>query len=767
MHIQLLSITLILIVTFVKIIQCQLNGVKPGLVSCYNTSALPGIIVAENRPPATLNIFLEILRRIEDANPDVTVRDLSVLLVQRLKQNGIASTGRALDYSIAIPFAPTEQEAIKGTFVADHFLPNSRLTLKYGNIDMSDICAFHYMISNTVNTTVRGDESQTCVRSSRYQMRMRRGAWEQEDVDSEMIEKTLPRQSIYPTPTEMSQCPIELGVIYTNYGTIKAGQVLQGLAAGLNQEKKDADNRYVATLTGDLAHVALVQMQPPLIVGAQGGWNSTINPKYFFLQKNDDIELSDQDIRGSLDGLLLSLKVDHIKSTFVDIKLSQIIDMYYSPSQKGIFDSSFRACNRNILYSELVNSDTLSEEIHNVLLQLDRFGPYPGSVTELGYVTLREAALNNFTSYLPQIVDLACPQIDFDVERVNTDILIFIDGHYKYNTIQPIISYILDNIDVNKFGSRYTIFNGSNGVNITNSSSRFLLDFHKQYNLSIHENITGEFDYAQVYKVIESTVKSKLNNNSYIGGESTIALLVPRTKPSDSQNSLLSQRKELIRQFLPDLSVIVLGSGSSGDYSTMLDNPSKDFISLSDSTNENDLKNTAQNVIDAIKKIPRSIVNPSCGASLSGSDATFSLTDYVDLYGINYYKLAPNYFYKGGASRHLKITSNSTGSITVCLSRDQSRPTNQTGDCVSLKSSVKDYDITNWCGDSSIQECSPIYFSVYGNTSHIQCNDTMCRFPNNIKYSIKLENAGCASSAMALYSSLNILFILLVLKSYV
>ncbi|XP_057668766.1 uncharacterized protein LOC130901377 [Diorhabda carinulata] len=767
MYFQLLSTTLIIILKFFEFTQCQLNGVKPELVSCYNTSALPGIIIAENRPPATLNIFLEILRRIEDANPDITVRDLSILLVQRLKQNGIAATGRAVDYSIAIPFAPTEQEAIKGTFVANEFLPNSQLTLKYGNIDMSDICAFHYMISNTVNTTVRGDESQTCIRSSRYQMRIRREIGEREDVDSEMVEKTLLRQSIYPTAAEMSECPIELGVIYTNHGTIKAGQVLQGLAAGLNKEKKEADNRYVATLTSDLAHVGLIQMQPPLIIGAQGGWNSTINPKYFFLQKNDDIELSDQDIRGSLDGLLLGLKIDDIKKTFVDIKLSQIIDMYYSPSQKGIFDSSFRACNRNILYSELVTSETLGEEIYNVLLPLDRFGPYPGSVTPLGYETLKEAALNNFTSYLPQIVDLACPQINSDVERVSTDILIFIDGSYKYVTIQPIVSYILDNIDVNKFGSRYTIFSGSNGVNITNSSSRFLLDFHKQYNLTIHENITGDFDYAEVYKVIESTVKSKLNNKSYTGGESTIALLIPGTKPSDAQNLLMLQRKEIIRQFLPDLSIILLGSGSSEDYSSLLVNPSKDFIALSDSTNENDLKNTAQNVIDAIRMIPRSIVNPSCGASLSGSDATFSLTDYVDLYGINFYKIAPNYFYKGDANRHLKIIADSTGSITVCLSRDESRPTNQTGDCVSLKSSVKDYDITNWCEDSSLQECSPIYFSVYGNTSQIQCNDMRCRFPNNIKYSIKLENVGCASSAIALYSNLTIIFILLVLKIHV
>lgn len=50
-----------------------------------------------------------------------------------------------------------------------------------------------------------------------------------------------------------------------------------------------------------------------------------------------------------------------------------------------------------------------------------------------------------------------------------------------------------------------------------------------------------------------------------------------------------------------DVTVMVLGSGTPGEYSSILLNPSKDFIPLSDTTNENDLKSTAKNVIDRIK----------------------------------------------------------------------------------------------------------------------------------------------------------------------
>lgn len=47
---------------------------------------------------------------------------------------------------------------------------------------------------------------------------------------------------------------------------------------------------------------------------------------------------------------------------------------------------------------------------------------------------------------------------------------------------------ILDSVDVNKFGSRYTIFSGSTGYNMTNMRTNSLLDFFNQYNLTAHRN---------------------------------------------------------------------------------------------------------------------------------------------------------------------------------------------------------------------------------------------------------------------------------------
>lgn len=54
-------------------------------------------------------------------------------------------------------------------------------------------------------------------------------------------------------------------------------------------------------------------------------------------------------------------------------------------------------------------------------------------------------------------------------------------------TLDLICRYFLDNIDVNKYGSNYTLLSGSDGAIIVNSSSS-VIDFHVQYNLSVHQS---------------------------------------------------------------------------------------------------------------------------------------------------------------------------------------------------------------------------------------------------------------------------------------
>lgn len=71
------------------------------------------------------------------------------------------------------------------------------------------------------------------------------------EADIENVVDTFDTRSLNVGSYDMSQCPLELGVFLTNYGTIKGGQVLAGIATGFNQQTVETvDNRYAATIAG-------------------------------------------------------------------------------------------------------------------------------------------------------------------------------------------------------------------------------------------------------------------------------------------------------------------------------------------------------------------------------------------------------------------------------------------------------------------------------------------------------------------------------------
>lgn len=71
------------------------------------------------------------------------------------------------------------------------------------------------------------------------------------DTDVESVVDNFDTRSLLGGSYDKSQCPLELGVFLTNYGTIKGGQVLNGIATGFNQQNVlGVDNRYAATMAG-------------------------------------------------------------------------------------------------------------------------------------------------------------------------------------------------------------------------------------------------------------------------------------------------------------------------------------------------------------------------------------------------------------------------------------------------------------------------------------------------------------------------------------
>lgn len=186
----------------------------------------------------------------------------------------------------------------------------------------------------------------------------------------------------------ISQCPVENGVLHSPWGSFAGGTVIAGLAAGLERQQVTVrdlvgqdhlgqynigrqqnthvvDNRFAATLSGDIAEAVLRQSLTTIQVGAAGAWNSSTVPHWYFLSQRERLEMTDAEIRGGIDGLTLASNIVEWRNRAQNLRLSQVLDMYFS--QRGIFgmvneEGAIRACNRRNLFPIIAPMDRLREQ---------------------------------------------------------------------------------------------------------------------------------------------------------------------------------------------------------------------------------------------------------------------------------------------------------------------------------------------------------------------------------------------------------------------
>lgn len=80
--------------------------------------------------------------------------------------------------------------------------------------------------------------------------------------------------------------------------------------------------------------------------------------------------LSEADVRGDIDGLLLAINVFEWSRQTTNLKLSQVLDMYYS--DRGVFDRNFRVCRRNELIQAVTQANTLQDQVCSFLVVFSR-----------------------------------------------------------------------------------------------------------------------------------------------------------------------------------------------------------------------------------------------------------------------------------------------------------------------------------------------------------------------------------------------------------
>ncbi|CAH2268041.1 jg10351 [Pararge aegeria aegeria] len=788
-----------------------------------------------------MSVLIDIIQKIED-NPNVSdlvdLRQLSVLLLQRYRQDGIEyhqpeSTVAAS--TNVLPFAPTFHSFYRNKLLLSRILPVNLRNLANDTVNSTLKCALHRMVSTTVDARVRGDENN-CNQLSQYRaLRTARSLrdhllkddFEMLDVAALNSAKTNGQMRQFNPNDEVefsnynhnelserqvlvqSQCPLLDGVVSTRWGAVSAGNVIAGIAAGAQPQtipitelaKGSIINQpniqsfvtalYPATLSGDLAEAVLIQNtergSQTISVGTAGSWNSTQAHRFFMLQTPNglnNIEMTDPEIRGDIDGFVLGSTITTLLQSVSSIRLSQVLDMYYT-ARNGVLDPARRACNRQTLSQEVIPYATLAAETLAFTAALDTNMPLRGTIIG-GLEQPVNSAVSNFQTYArSNLNDLNCAETEVNTHdfRIKTNLYLVVDASWQYQTIYPAISYLLDKIEVGKYGSSVTLLNAFDGsIQINKTFS--LADFHTGYTMLTHQSMLSGVNLDTAFKNITLMMHNELDTErtaNYIGGNSTVLLFLINS--GVQTNSGIVDQARILNETVPDLRILFATSSNQLDALwPLVREMHNDVLTISLSSDGTNVERNMNSVLSRIELVGRRIINPACGSNYpDGTSGRLQFVDYVEPGYINYYSISPNYFHLNNDNRRVRISRSTAGvgTMVICQSRTLSQPrqTNtsvgsDTSDvtCQTMPSSGTrevEINLRGACDEHSpINSCQFFHISVQSvlpsssvATYFTDCTERGCRFPYNIRYQVQIEEFGCFSGCGSTTISLTLLLL--------
>ncbi|KAK9507939.1 hypothetical protein O3M35_007695 [Rhynocoris fuscipes] len=537
------------------------------------------------------------------------------------------------------------------------------------------------------------------------------------------------------------------------------------------------DNKYAATLAGELAYV-VVWMGPlreGMQIGLDGGWNDTIVPKYYFLQDPIPNALTDARIRGSIDGLLLASNVENWVNAAGTLKLSQLLNMYYST--KGVFSTDVKSCKRRDYYQQVAPINTLKDQTYSAAYVLSELAPYMKD--KMPY--LSEAAATAVGNYIPTLQDPACPT---DIKNTPkpapvVDLHLVLDYNWDYKYASRAIQYIIDNLELWKFGGNFSLINGRDAT-VVIDSSHSPLDFPQNFTYYYGN---GGFDFTKILSQLKLRFQQRLETDKLQysgGGIPRVVVFMPysATSMSDTETISAKNRIQYFKETLPDVKFYFLVTGNKNNYSPYVDDD-KDIFVISPGS---DIPSSLDPFINALTTTPRRLINPNCGKDWRGTWYNeIVLNGYLDSNEIHYYRISPNYFYYSGTDAKITIsTEGSAPVLTVCSSRDNAMPIAN----LSRSSSVTCKQITggnrydlhvtsNDCGSVYYAfQCKPFYFSIANQQAPsrtqiaARCTDQECRDPDMTKYTIRHVGLSCYSGVGKLLISTPLVIILLFINIF-
>uniref|UniRef100_A0A224X697 Putative dosage compensation complex subunit mle n=1 Tax=Panstrongylus lignarius TaxID=156445 RepID=A0A224X697_9HEMI len=537
------------------------------------------------------------------------------------------------------------------------------------------------------------------------------------------------------------------------------------------------DNKFASTMAGELAYVAIWMgpLRGGMQVGINGGWNDTIMPKYYFQKGSVRDALTDARIRGSIDGLLLASNMENwINSVRGNLKLSQLLNMYYST--KGVFSTDVKSCKRRDFFEQIAPINVLKDQSYATAYALSELAPYV--LPQLPVYTSNAADF--VRSYIPTLQDPSCPADTSNTPKPAPvmDLTVVVDFNWQFVDMLRILQYFVDHLELWQFGGNFTLINGKDGSVIIESSHSPLDLFQ---NLTYYAYGTGGFDFTKILSQLKIRYQNKLeyDKQQFLGGGiPRIVLFMPYSPStmSDSEKWSAKNRIQYFAQNIPDVKFFYLVSGSRNSYSEFTDKPDKDIFVM---TPGSDIPSSLDPLINALITTPRRIIDPNCGKYWSGSWYNeVTLNGYLDSGEIHYYRVHPNYFFRGVNATITILTEGNAPVLTVCNSRDNPLPIanlsrTESVTCKQITGGNR-YELSissSFCNSVYYAfQCKPFYFSVANTQAPSKsqiiasCTDQGCRDPDMAKYTIRHVGLSCYSGVSSLIISIPLVLISLLVN---
>lgn len=172
---------------------------------------------------------------------------------------------------------------------------------------------------------------------------------------------------------------------------------------------------------------------------------------------------------------------------------------------------------------------------------------------------------------------------DAVIWRAAAELFIYIDVTWTFREIQPVIANLLDRLDVNRFGSSFTLFNANDG-NVIVERTNSLADFYTLWNNTNHQMHPNGMILPNVLRSLRTRSQVILDteqNVQSVSGRSLIALVVPQLGAvSEADNNFSIQELRLLNEESPDLVMLFLSGGTQDRFNRFVREPSRDTFPL-------------------------------------------------------------------------------------------------------------------------------------------------------------------------------------------